>query len=159
MYDCVIPVLTWWRSACLNFSKDLHFIICFLVACRALRLLATTSLVETPSNAGSLSFRKEGRLGFLPKTSWLGLNPWTLWNVFLALIAHASAISKLQCVSSRVFFTIFPDILLCCSFNPLLYWLSAGVVCTMIFKFRTMSWNDWLLNSLLFLWFLWQYFC
>ena len=54
----VIPVLTWWWSAHLNFSKDSHFINCFQPACMALRLLATTSLVETTSNVGSLSFRK-----------------------------------------------------------------------------------------------------
>ena len=82
LYDCVIPVLTWWQSAHLNFSKDSHFINCFLAAYMALRLLATTSLVEKPSNAGSLPFRREGRLGFLPKRSWLGLNPWTLKCVF-----------------------------------------------------------------------------
>ena len=101
----------------------------------ALRLLATTSFVETPSNAGSLTFRNEGRLGFLPKTS-----------VFLAFIAHASAISKLR-VSSRVFFPISPNIPLCCSFNPLLHGLSA-VVRTMILKFCAMSRYDWLLKSL-----------
>ena len=100
------------------------------------------------TNAGSVSFRKEGRLWFLSKTSWLGLNPWALWNVFLALIAHVRAISKLQCVSSWVFFTISPNIPLCRSFNPLLHGLSAGVVCTMIFKFCAMSQNNWLLNSL-----------
>ena len=144
MYDCVIPVLTWWRSARLKFSEDSLFINYFPAICMALRLLATTLLVETP-NAGNLSFRKEGSLRFLSKTSWLGLNPWTLWSVFLPLIAYASAISKLQCVSSRVFF-IFPNMPLCRSFNPLLHGLSAGVVRTMIFKFCAMSLNYWLLN-------------
>ena len=148
MYDYVIPVLTWWQSAHLNFSKNSYFINCFLPACMALRLLARTSLVKTPSNAGSLSFRKEGRLGFVPKTIWLGLNPRALWSVFLALITHASAILKLQYISSGVFFTISPNIPLCHSFSPLLYELSVGVVHTMIFKFSAMSWNDWLLNSL-----------
>ena len=114
-----------------------------------LRLLATTSLMATPSNAGSLSFRKEGRSGFLPKTIWMGQNPWTLWSMFLVLIiAHASTIWKLQCLSSGVFFTISPKIPLCHLFNPLLHGLSAGVVCTMIFKFCAMSQNDWLLISL-----------
>ena len=113
----------------------------------ALRLLATTSLVKTP-NAGCLSFKKEGRLRFLLKISWLGLKPWTLWSVFLALIALASAISKLQCVSSRVFITISPNIPLCRSFNSLLHGLSTGVVHTIIFKFYAIFRNDWLLNSL-----------
>ena len=143
----IIPFLTWWQSAHLNFSKNSHFMNCFLAACVTLRLLTTTSLVETLSNAGSLSFKKEGRLGFLLKASWLGLN--LLWSVFLALIAHDSTVSKLQCVSSRVFFTIPPNIPLCRSFNQLLHGLSAGVVCSMIFKFFAMSQNDWILNTLL----------
>ena len=67
--------------------------------------------------------------------------------VFLALIAYAWVISKLQCVSSKFFFTISPNIPLGHSFNPLLHGLSAGVVHTMIFKFCAMSRNDWLLNS------------
>ena len=67
---CIIvlyQVLTWWRSARLNFSKNSHFIKCFLAACMALRLLVRSLLVETPSNAGSLSFKKKSRLGFLSK--------------------------------------------------------------------------------------------
>ena len=140
--------LTWWQSAHLNFSIDSHAMNCFLAACMAFRLSATTSLVETPSNAGSLSFKRPGRLGFLLKTSWLGLYPWTLWSVFLALIAHASATSKLQWVSSMVFFIISPNIPLHLSFNPLLHGLSVAVVHTTMFKFCAMSLNDWLLNSL-----------
>ena len=135
-------ILTWW-SVHLNFSKDSHFIKCFLAACMTLRLLTTTSLVETPSNAGSLSFRKVDTLGFLPKTSWLGLNPWTLWSEFLIFIAHASAISKLQCMSSQILpFSQYPIML----FNSTHY--SMDFLCTMIFKFCTMSQNYWLLNSL-----------
>ena len=64
-------------------TKCMFIITCwsdfFLAACMALRVLAITSLVESPSNAGSLSFRKESRLGFQMKTSWSGLNPRTLY--------------------------------------------------------------------------------
>ena len=125
-------------------QDDSHFVNFFQAASMALRLLATTSLVETASNAGSFSFREEGRLGFLLKTSRLELNPWTTWSVFWALIVHAYAISKLQCVSSELCFTIPPSIQLCRLFNI----FSAGVVYTMIFKFCAVSRNDRLLNSL-----------
>ena len=37
------------------------------------KLPAITSLVETPSNAESLSSRREGRLEFLLNTSWFEL--------------------------------------------------------------------------------------
>ena len=67
---------------------------------------------------------------------------------FWPLMAHASATSKLQLMSSMVFLIISSNIPLYHSFNPLLHELSAAVVPTTAFKFSTMSLNNWLLNSL-----------
>ena len=91
---------------------------------------------------------EKGQVGIPTKNKLVGIESMNTVKCVLALIAHASAISKLQCVSSMVFFTISPNSPLCRSFNPLLHGLSAGVVRTMIFKFCAMSRKDRLLNSL-----------
>ena len=67
---------------------------------------------------------------------------------FLAFTAHVSATSRLRLVSSMVFFTISPNNLPSCSFNPLLYGHSAEVADATVFKFYTICLNDGLLNSL-----------
>ena len=72
------------------------------------------------SNAGKLSLETLGKLGFLPKTNWLGENPFTFFNEFLALTAQATAISKSHLVSSMVLATVKPRIALCLSTRPLL---------------------------------------
>ena len=101
-----------------------------------------------PPSAGSWLIKREGRLGFLPKTSWLGLLPCKLLRVFLVLTAHDSATSKLYQVSSNVFLTISPRAQLCLSFNPLLQGDRIAVVRTTITTFWAMSRKNWLSNSL-----------
>ena len=53
-----------------SFSEASSLINSSLALCNALRWLDIRRLPVTPSRAGSLSVKTDGRFGFLPKTSW-----------------------------------------------------------------------------------------
>ena len=55
---------------------------------------ATIFEVVFPSSAANLSPKAEGKLGFLPNTIWYGLDPLTLFKVFLATTAQQSDASQ-----------------------------------------------------------------
>ena len=81
----------------------------------------------------------DGKLTFLPNTSWWGLNSLTLMEEFLALRGQARAVSHWQLISSLTFKRTSVKIASCHSHIPLHHGDSAGVVDIFILKFSQKS--------------------
>ena len=135
------------RRAALIFASASHSMKAFRAACFAIRCFATSSLLVIPLKAGNRSLRVDGRLGFFPKTSCDGENPYTFCKAFFALIAHANATSKSVFPSNIILSNIEPMIALCRSHVPLDHGDSAAVVVTSVFMFSLISTMSELLNS------------
>ena len=115
-------------------SLKTHVMNCLLAAS-----IATTSLVEIPSNVGSLSFKKARRLGIFFPNKLIGTVSMNTKVYFWYLWPMQVLPQNYNCYLLMVFFRISPNIPLCLSFSSLLHELSAAVVCTTMFKFCAMS--------------------
>ena len=113
----------------------------------AARFWAIYRLLQVGFCAGSLLWNADGKLVFLPKTSWLGEKPYTLLRAFLAAMDQCTAISRLHSASFMVLSTLLANEALCRSQSPFNQALSAAVVLSSMLNFSACSMISSLTNS------------
>ena len=128
-------------------SDDSDFTKFSLALCSAFRFCLIISLYFGSLSDGSSSVSTEGRLTFLPNTSWLGLYPNTFCKEFFAHTAQARAVSNGHFASSFVFIMVSKSMAFPLSTIPLLNGDSPGVVLVSIPNSSFISLKTSLLNS------------